>query len=151
MALDETAAVLGDDLSSDVDLVGHVEDIKSEVVYDVGEVHLLVGIQTQSGDELTLLPGDAWHSSHDLVHVCRAVVEVVSDRGVHEDLSDVFHGVRTVVCWQTAGLSHGVDLSHVSQRGRRSTSCLGDAFVYFLVSESFGLSTKDILWEPGSS
>jgi hypothetical protein len=40
--------VLGDDLSSDVDLVGHIEDVESDVVGDVGEVDFFVRVESES-------------------------------------------------------------------------------------------------------
>ena len=42
------AKLLSDDLSSDVDLVGHVEDVQSDVVRDVGKVNLFVRIEPKS-------------------------------------------------------------------------------------------------------
>ena len=43
--------LLGDDLSSDVDLVGHVEDVETDVVGDVGEVDFFVGVESESGQQ----------------------------------------------------------------------------------------------------
>ena len=65
-------------------------------------------------DKLSLSPGDAGHSPHDFVDVSGAVVEVVADSGVLEDLSDVFHGVRTIISWQRSGLADWVDVADVS-------------------------------------
>lgn len=109
--------LLGDNLSGDVHLVGKVEDIKSNVVGDVGEIDFLIWGKTELGDELDLLSGDARNSSHDFVDIGRTVVEVITDGGVVEELSDVFHGVRTFVWWKRTRLSHWVDVSHVSDWG----------------------------------
>lgn len=43
--------LLGDNLSSDVDLVGHVEDVQPDVVRDVGEVDFFVRIESESGHQ----------------------------------------------------------------------------------------------------
>lgn len=86
------------------------------------------------GDELRFSPGDTGHSSHDFFDVSGAVVEVVADRGVLEDPSDVFHSVRSVVGWQRSGLADWVDMADVSQRRSRGPGEFRDTFVDLLVA-----------------
>lgn len=42
--------VLSDDLTGDVDLVGHIGNIEAQVVYEVGKVDLFVWVQAEPGE-----------------------------------------------------------------------------------------------------
>lgn len=139
--LDFFALGVCNNLSGNVDLVGHVENIQTDVVSDVGKVNFLVRVQTKPvesrllGDPLGFFTGDSRDSTHDFFRVSGAVVEIETDGSVHEDLSDIFHCVRAVVCRERTRLSHGVNLSDVSKGSSWSRSDVCHSIIYFLVSD----------------
>lgn len=127
-------------MTGHVDLVGHIGHIKSEVIYKISKVDFFVRVKTEPdkkgllNNELALLSGNTRYSSHDLIDIGRAVIEIVAQGGVVEDFSDVFHGVWAIVWRQRTRLSHWVDVPHVSEDWRRRLSDLAQSIVNLLVS-----------------
>ena len=101
-------------MSGSVDLVGQIEDVKTDVVGNISEIDLLFRVQTKFYNMLNFLSGNTRNSSHDFVDFMVNIAEVTTDTGVPHDSSDIFHSIGTVIRRNRTGFSDWVNVSEVS-------------------------------------
>jgi len=121
-------------LSGGVYLVGQIEDVQTDVISNIGKINLFIRSQTELDNMLTFLSSDTGDSSHDFFNVVVDIAKVTTNAGVPHDISDIFHGVGTVVGRDGARFSDGVDVSHVSDGRGGDGVNRAHVFVDFFIS-----------------
>ena len=105
---------VGNNLTSNVDLVREVKDIKTNIVCKVSIVNLLKWRKSKFNNMLNLFSCDSWNSSHDLIYIHLTIVEIFRKGCLIINFFHVFHGVGTGIGRKWPRLSDWVNMSHVS-------------------------------------
>ena len=126
-------SLLCNNLSGNINLIGHIEDIKTDIISKISKINLFIGIKSQFSDMFSFPSCDTRNSSHNFFNILLDVAEIPTDGGVPHDLSDIFHGVGTVIRGNGTRFSNGVNVSHVSDWRRGDTMNGTDVFVDFFI------------------
>lgn len=101
------------DLTANISLIGLVEDIDSIIYDDVGKVNLFIWRKTHLLNSKCFTTSQARSTSEKLFDI-GGLGHVVPGRShLTIELLDVLHGPRSIIGWNGARLSDGVDVSHV--------------------------------------
>jgi len=106
-------------LSANVCLVCFIEDINSEIHYQVRVVNFFIRCQTKLLDAKRFTSGETWDTSEQLFNVSGLHRVIPWSAHLTVQLLNVFHTPSTVVCWNGSGLTDGMDVPHVVDRRRR--------------------------------
>lgn len=76
----------------------------------------------------------ARYSSHDLVNIHLAIVEVFRHWSLIENFFNIFHCVSARIWWDWSWLSHRINMSHISYGGCYKVFMISDKVIDFFIS-----------------
>ena len=86
-----------------------------------------------SGDLKIKFISYSWNSSHDLIDVHLAIMEILTESCLIEYFFNVFHGVGSRIGWKWTRLTDWVDMSHVTDWWNNLILVISDCIVDLLV------------------
>ena len=104
---------VSDDLSANVGLVCLVENVDAKINNQVGIIDFFIRSETKLLDTESLTPGQAWHTSHQLLNICGLSSVIPGSTHLAVELLDVFHCPCSIVCWNGSRLADGMDVTHI--------------------------------------
>lgn len=100
-------------LTANVGLISFIEDIDTHVDNDVSEINFFIGGQTQLLDSESFTTSKAGSTSEQLINISGLGHVIPRSSHLTVKFLDVFHGPGSIIGWNGAGLSNGVDVSHI--------------------------------------